>query len=61
MIKKIINLELKRRRIIIIMCRANYLGQGISVCRATSRKVQSLPKDRAKKILFSGGIQNSSL
>jgi hypothetical protein len=33
------------------MYRANYLGQSISVCRATSRKVQSIPKDRAKKIL----------
>ncbi len=32
-----------------IMYTTNYLGQSISVCRATSRKVQSLPKDRAKK------------
>ncbi len=44
-----------------LMYTANYLGQSISISCATLRKVRNIPKDRAKKILFSRGIKNSSL
>jgi hypothetical protein len=47
--------------VFIVMYRSNYLGQSISVCRATNRKMQSLLKDRARKILFSRDIQKSPL
>jgi negative regulator of sigma E activity len=51
----------KMKMSMLLMYRENYLGQSISVCKATSRKVKTLPKDRAKKILFSRGIQKFSI
>jgi hypothetical protein len=45
----------------IVMYIANYFLINFSVFSASRRKLRNTPKDRDKKILFSRGIQKSSI